>query len=231
MQPPSDSTDNDVVMQPTPAQHCASPPASPTRAPSHSGNTDTYNVTAEPECWVTPESVGLYCEPQVLGHCAMHAWHAYLARCLAPNYFSAALASSHRDPTDPQTHFQPDGWYSAQACNHYMYEHNARHRGNRVAWAFFLSCMHRRYTKAEILSMAPKDALGHHCSSMLAWQQLPGGLSHFTCWRAGNDGQWYVSDSIAFGATGTIKKLRANDWTTFNGTFYSLIELDPLTLA
>eukprot|EP00882_Tetradesmus_deserticola_P009228 GHRQ01009733.1.p1 GENE.GHRQ01009733.1~~GHRQ01009733.1.p1 ORF type:complete len:724 (-),score=88.22 GHRQ01009733.1:166-2166(-) len=152
--------------------------------------------------------------------CLCHAWHALLGRKVAPNYFYAALQSNNA-PKSELAAFGRSGPYHSGGLNLYAVEHNTNNR--KVTLANFLTCTTQRYSKQHILEKAPA-----HCKGIIACFALPSSEQHYTAWRQAADGHWYNCDSIPYGQTGKVKRMRNQEWEDFTGTLFCLVDLDPL---
>ena len=173
--------------------------------------------------WVTPETVGLYCQEQDRGNCALHALNAMAGRAIiTPDEAQALL----RHPQVPRPAYSDmpdcnaDGWFRWEAINKLLYYTTTidltllvlRNPQNHPQHSVSTSS-----AKARILALAPQG-----CNALFLHR--PG---HFICWkRSPINGKWYSLDSIPYATTRTIKELTDADWAAFNGTISTTIAAD-----
>ena len=173
--------------------------------------------------WVTPEAVGLYCQAQVGGNCALHALNAMAGRpIITPDEAQALLR--HPQVPSPADSERPDcntdGWFRWEAIHNLLYytttidltllvlknpQSHPQHSGSTTS------------AKARVLALAPQG-----CNALFLHK--PG---HFICWkRSPINGKWYSLDSIPYATTHRIQELTDADWAAFNGTISTTIAAD-----
>jgi hypothetical protein len=77
-------------------------------------------------------------------------------------------------------------------------------------------------TQEAILNQAPTN-----CQALFIWYEYEGTIPHYTAWIKAANKQLYDCESIAYAATGRVKKLKPQDWTSLKGTIYCLVTGDP----
>ena len=172
--------------------------------------------------WVTPETVGLYCQVQDRGNCALHALNAMAGRAIiTPNEAQALLR--HPQVPRPADGERPDcnadGWFRWEAINKLLYYTTTieltllvlENPQNRPQQSVSTTS-----AKARVLALEPQG-----CNALFLHQ--PG---HFICWkRSPINGKWYSLDSIPYATSHKIKELTA-DWAAFDGTISTTIAAD-----
>jgi len=185
------------------------------------GQTQTPETRIEQHVstWVTPQSVGLYCQEQDAGNCAIHALNAMAGKqIITPSEAQQLLA--HPDVPGPAQGQPRDcvdtGWYSIEAINKLLY----------FTTTIDLALMHvqttaagppGQHTQQSILAHAPQG-----CTAL--YIHTPG---HFVCWKQSPvNGKWYNLDSIPYAMHGQVKEVTAADWSTYKGTFSTTVQAD-----
>ena len=169
------------------------------------------------------QTVGLYCQAQDRGNCALHALNAMVGRAIiTPDEAQALLR--HPQVPRPAASERPDcntdGWFRWEAINKLLYytttidltllvlknpQNHPQHSGSTTS------------AKARVLALAPQG-----CNALFLHK--PG---HFICWkRSPINGKWYSLDSIPYATTHRIQELTDADWAAFNGTISTTIAAD-----
>jgi hypothetical protein len=154
--------------------------------------------------------VGLYCEAQQAGYCALHALNAMASapntHILLPCTSSTTQQSPSLPPVSPEI-VSDTGWYSFEAVNKLLYYTTTVDIALKVIVKITPAIsmdMARTQTTSQsyILSRAPP-----HCTAL--YIHAPG---HFKCWKKSPlNGQWYELDSITYATSHSIKALAPPD--------------------
>jgi hypothetical protein len=173
--------------------------------------------------WVPPEAVGLYCQVQDRGNCALHALNAMAGRIIiTPDEALAILRHPQVPRPDPNEPLDcnDDGWFKWEAINRLLYYTTTTDLALVVLESPIdrtQHTLHRQSAKSRILALAPPD-----CNAL--YIHTPG---HYICWKQSPvNGRWYCLDSIPYAATGQIRELRDNDWADIDGTISTTLAID-----
>jgi hypothetical protein len=192
--------------------------------------------TNQEPVWVRPEGVVIkelqgvqhtVCvERQEALQCGAHALHALLGRAVArphTRYLYNHLRNT-QTPThwggDDLLHYQPSGYYTVRAINHWLYKHTTTPAMLMHVLTCNIQGRHVPYSRYEVLDKAPQG-----CRAFFVHVNDHNG--HYKTWIQAIDGQWYECDSMHCTANTTgVRLLTELDWRNFTGTLYCLVSLD-----
>ena len=189
----------------TRGNHCLRGGTPPSQ--THTGIYETTHCTL-----ISPECIGFYAEAQSQGHCGLHALCALANRPLAdPSSFYNSLKNTW--PEGRGDHYQESGWYTHIALNHWLHDHYHA-QVTLILTAYNVVSSDKR----NILGLCPQ-----HTTSFLLLSN-----EHYTCWKQDlTTGIWYEIDSVLFGQTGKIRRIRNTDWLHIRGCIFTTVSLDP----
>ena len=169
--------------------------------------------------WVRPQSVGLYCQKQDAGHCAIHALNAMAGKQILSPLDAQRLLAHPQVPGPARGRTRDcdnNGWYTIEAINKLLYYSTT----SDVALMMVLSTAagpQVQHTQQSLLSQAPPG-----CNSL--YVHIPG---HFVCWKQSPvNGRWYILDSIPYAEHGQVREVTPSDWAGCQGTFSTSVRAD-----